>query len=351
MSKKTQMQANHEIINVVNDNGYAAHKLAWYENGEIKTLKVQTLIEMGRRADAVGKPIDTYQVDGNSYYCGTNVRTPLQLRNEGYPMSVANRVLVTHALYKANLVNVPIKLGVTLPFRDYYNEQGAIRADRKESTIANFVGPDRRVSIEGQEEKLIDVREGTCFSEAVSAYFDFAFNDDGTMTDGGENVIGEIAVVDIGGSTTDVVSLNVDSNLMIDQKHSGTERVGVLDAMDALGELIKARLVAEQVIADGLDSQLPNMVIQKVLESGVVYYQGAMREMRAEQEQACRGTAERITNYVKTKLGNINAYQVIIIVGGGSIVFRQWLKLLLPNAVFLDEFSNARGALKYMQYC
>lgn len=350
MSKKPNLLAQ-EITNVVNDNGYAAHKLAWFENGEIKTLKVQTLIEMGHRADAVGTPIDTYQVDGQSYFCGSSVRTPLQLRNEGYPTSVANRVLVTHALVKAGLINKPIKLGVTLPFRDYFNEKGVIRADRKDSTIANFVGPDRKVIVEGKVDQIVDIREGTCFSEALAAYFDFAFNDDGTMTQGGEHVMGDVAVVDIGGSTTDVVSLNVDSGLMIDQQHSGTERVGVLDAIDALEKLMKARLVEEKVIEDGLDSALPTVVVQSALEKGQIYYQSSMRDMMSEREQACRGTAERITNYVKTKLANINAYQAIIIVGGGSIVFRQWLQKMLPNAVFLDEFSNARGALKYMQFC
>ncbi|MFJ7794591.1 plasmid segregation protein ParM domain-containing protein [Pseudomonas sp. NPDC096950] len=347
MSKKTP-----EITNVVNDNGYAAHKLAWFENGEIKTLKVPTLIEMGHRADAVGTPIDTYQVDGQLYFCGASVRTPLQLRNEGYPTSVANRVLVTHALVKAGLINRPIKLGVTLPFRDYFNEKGVIRADRKDSTISNFVGHDRKVIVEGKVDQIVDIREGTCFSEALAAYFDFAFNDNGTMTKGGELVTGHVAVVDIGGSTTDVVSLNVDSSgLMIDQQHSGTERVGVLDAIDALEKLMKERLVAEKVIEDGLDSALPTQVVQTALEKGQIYYQSSTRDMTSEQEQACRGTAERITNYVKTKLANINAYQAIIIVGGGSIVFRQWLQKMLPNAVFLDEFSNARGALKYMQFC
>jgi plasmid segregation protein ParM len=42
------------------------------------------------------------------------------------------------------------------------------------------------------------------------------------------------------------------------------------------------------------------------------------------------------------------SYYAIVVVGGGAIVFKEHLQRLLPNAVFSDEFANARGLLKYL---
>ena len=87
---------------VADDNGYASHKVAWYdENGKIRTLKIDSVVSVAASAstdslgDADGK---SYRVDGVVYSCRTNPKNPIDIRTSDYPTSVANRVLLTSAL-------------------------------------------------------------------------------------------------------------------------------------------------------------------------------------------------------------------------------------------------------------
>ena len=179
-------------------------------------------------------------------------------------------------------------------------------------------------------------------------------NDDGSMTMAYEelhNMDGEMLVVDIGGSTTDLASLGlVGGELLINQHKSGTETVGVLDSLTKLEETVRARMASEGVQGmSGHGSKLPQKLLEMVMQKGTCSYNGREWSFIAERDMACKGVAERIVSYIKSTVGNPGEYYAILVVGGGAIVFRKWIEAMFHNAVFGDEFSNARGALKYMR--
>lgn len=350
MAKEKTLTATQRPRLAAVDNGYADHKVAWYDDkGRIMTLKIPAILEVstgGGLRDPMGNPQDSYKVGNTPYTCNPSVRNPVKLRNADYPVSVENRVLVTHGLAKAGLLGTPIRLGVTLPYRDYFHGDGSLNQELKVKTCANFMSQDVEVVGSAVQPNILSVN---AYSEALCGYFDWAVDDHGQIRKEAEDIDGEVAIVDIGGSTTDIVSLHLSSNgLVINNASSGTDKAGVLDAREMIDQKVREHLRAQGIAAAGHDQELPAWVMGKVLETGGVRYQGQYWDLQAIRDQACGSVAQRISHFIRTKLGNLGNYQAIIVIGGGAMVFREHMASLLPGAIYMDEFSNARGALKYM---
>lgn len=339
---------------VANDNGYADHKLAWYdESGRILTGKVPALIQAGGQglASTQGERKGAYEVGSTQYTCSSEVSNPMRIRNAEYPTSTANRVIFTHALARFGLLGMPVEAAVTLPFRDFYRDDGSINAELRAACAANFAKSDVRVvGCDAQP----DIRGVKVYAEALSAWFDWAIDERGELTPGYQemcDINGKVLVVDIGGSTTDLASVQmVDGELLINHELSGTEKVGVLDAKATLDELVRSHLAKEGVKgATGHGSKLPDALVSNILKNGSASYSGQRWDFTLQRDQACQVVAERVTSYIQSSVGNVHTYLVILVVGGGAIVFKEWLNKILPNAIFLDEFANARGALKFLR--
>lgn len=352
LAKKPQTKVMPRLV--ADDNGYAAHKIAWLDQeGRIMVGKVPTQIQAGGTgmSTTTGGRVGAYDVDGVEYHCSAILSNPMSLRNSDYPLSVANRVLFNHSLAKFGLLGMPVRAAVTLPFRDYFNDDGTINERLRNSTQANFEQRDVKVLESEAQPDVVSVR--VC-AEALSAWFDWAMEEDGSMTaayDELHDINGEMLVVDIGGSTTDLASLGlVDGQLLINHEKSGTERAGVLDALAKLEELVRATMEREGVTGmSGHDSKLPQKLLEMIMEKGTCNYSGRHWNFEAERDTACKAVAERIVNYIKTKVGNPGSYYAILVVGGGAIVFRKWIQHMFANAIFGDEFSNAKGALKFLR--
>lgn len=350
--KKTQNKLMPRLV--ADDNGYAAHKIAWLDQeGKIMVGKVPTLIQAGGTglSTTTGGRVGAYEAGGVEYHCSPILSNPMSLRNSDYPLSAANRVLFNHALAKFGLLGMPVRAAVTLPFRDYFNDDGTINDKLRSSVQANFEQRDVKVLESDAQPDVVSVR--VC-AEALSAWFDWAMEDDGSMTRAYEelhDLNGEMLVVDIGGSTTDLASLGlVDGELLINHEKSGTERSGVLDALAKLEELVRATMEREGVSGmSGHDSKLPQKLLELIMDKGNCSYAGRQWNFEAERDTACKAVADRIVNYIKTKVGNPGSYYGIQVVGGGAIVFRKWIEPMFANAIFGDEFSNAKGALKFLR--
>lgn len=339
---------------VADDNGYADHKFAWFgENQEILVGKIASMVQQGGQplSDTNGKRIGAYAVSGQAFICSSAVNSPLDIRTADYPTSVPNRVLVNHGLRTFGLLGKPLALAVTLPFRDFYKEDGTIDNDLRSRTAVNFKQND--VEIIDVDSKA-EITEVEVFAEAMSAWFDWAITDDGSMSKDYESMaemIGKMLVVDIGGSTTDLACLQlVDGVLAIDHSKSGSKKIGVLDAKEKLGELMRAEMQAKGVQGmTGHDSVVPQQLINLVMEKGKVHWAGHEWDFTAQRDKASEEVTDQISSYLKTRAGNTTQYFRILVVGGGALVFEKMLSRIFQNATFSDEFANARGALKYLR--
>lgn len=337
---------------VADDNGYADHKFAWYDAAsKIQVGKVPSRIVQGAalRAAAGGNAVDGYTTQGQTFTCAPRLRDPMNLRNGDYPTSAANRVLFAHGLNYFGLLGLPIRASVTLPFRDLFKPDGSVNMIMKEATIANF--RDNPVEVIGSaiQPEILSVN---VYAEAMCGYFDWLLTDDGEARKDVMEIEGEIAIVDIGGSTTDIVSLQYSGQqLVINNRNSGTEKSGVIDAKELLTSSVTEALIREGVIDGGHDDQLPKNFIDQILMEGKGVWMQDEWDFTAQRDAACLEVARRVTNYIKNTLGGIGHYDAIRVIGGGSIVFRPWLQSMMRLATFGDEYSNAKGALKYMRSC
>lgn len=342
-----------ETILAVDDNGYASHKTAFYNDaGKIETTKVETNIQVGGSTvtGVLGEKEDSYHVyhdDGSlvaTYTCSPANTSPLELRNSDYPFVEANRVLMHHALVSSGLAGRSVAIGVTLPFRDYYGQDGSINNAYIERSQLNFI-QNNVVAEKGQQK--VNVTSAKVYPEGMSAFYDWAMDDECNTTAGFEDLDdndGNALIVDIGGSTTDIVCIRmVNGNIRIDQAHSGTDKIGVHDVREGIN------IAYQKKFGGGHESSLSPRAIARIMETGSHRAGGEPRDLKADVAMIIRGVTQRIVSYLRTKAGDINSFEVIHFVGGGAVLFAEELKNIVPNATLGDEFSNARGALKYMK--
>ena len=345
------MNVKNETVLVANDNGYAYHKLAWYVGDVIHTSKVAAAIETGHKnAGANGERINAYSVGDAKYTCGSSTNQLIDLRNASYPISIENRVVFTHAMVKAGLADKKLSACVTLPFRDYYSDGGEINSAFVRKVAANF--KENNVEVFSNNSKTLEVVDVQVVPEAMATWFDWAINDDCTMSadyEGMSEVDGEVLVIDIGGSTTDIVSVSMnDGELAYRNDKSGSTKIGVLDAMSELHTVVGSHLESLGVSgASGHGWGLSLKAQDLLMRTGHVRLGGVDYDFTKERDAACANTAQAIINFIESTVGSTLEYFSIVFSGGGSVRFHQWMKQAMPTAIFMDEYANARGALKY----
>lgn len=350
MKVKKEDKAKEILVAV--DNGYADHKVAWYENGKIMTGKVPAAIATGHNnTTATGDAIGAYSVAGTHYTCGTNSDALINLRHANYPFSDENRVVFTHAINTFGLAGKTIHASVTLPYGDYYNDGGSVNSNAVEKTSANFKAND--VAIGDLGWGFLEVASVQVTPEAISAWFDWAMNVDSSMNDDYEEMKdadGSVLVIDIGGSTTDIVSVEmIDGNLSFQSKKSETAKIGVLDAMDKLQSGIARKLEDDGVLdAAGRNQGLTRKAVDQVMKTGGIRLAGKKYDFTELRDKVCADTAQETLNFIRRVTGSTIEYFAIVFVGGGSVVFREQMQKIMPNAEFLDEYANVRGSLKFL---
>lgn len=339
---------------VADDNGYASHKIATFdEAGKIICFKFDTSIQIGGSllTSVSGENEDTYHVMdesgniSNTYTCSSAITQPLELRNSNYPFVEANRVLMHHSLIRSGLAGSQVQVGVTLPFADYFTVSGQMNTVIQERSQENF---SHNNVVADQSGNKVQVVGATVYPEGMSAFYDWALDESCNMTTAFEDLTdndGSALIVDIGGSTTDIVCIRmVDGNIKIDHAHSGTAKIGVLDVKEEINNAFQKKFST-----GGFESALSPRAITRLMESGVHKAGGITHDLNADLELIFRAVTQRVVSYMQSKAGRMNDYEVIHFVGGGAVLFGAALKNAVPVSSIGDEFANARGVLKYMK--
>ena len=336
-----------KYIFAVDDNGHSHHKLAYMVEGQIKTLKVPSIVGDGANpiTDTNGIPQDTYKVNDRFFCCNSQIQSPIDLRHEGYQAGDENKALVAHTIIQADLPQAPIILGVTLPWRQAFLKDGKPNSRHTKEVAEHFASTD---VINLTTNQPITIVKAKPYSEGLSAFFDWGIDEKGSL-EAVDKLQGPVAVVDIGGSTTDIITVLGGSSLNLDHSRSDTKKVGVLDAKEQVASALSRALQAQSGINPDTDGGIPDWMLQEVFSSGKIKVgQGIEIDITEQVDKICGNVASQILSFIKTTLGNPLGYQALVIAGGGAIVFKKYLKTPYPHASFLDEFANARGALKFM---
>ena len=271
----------------------------------------------------------SYETAGRHFTVGDFIHGE-ETRFDDFPTSDLNRVVVHHALRLAGLSGQRVKIASGLPldmfFKGSVRNEAVIRA--KQEALLKRVN----VSHTGETAQII---EHVVLPEGVASWFDFAFDDDGNQL----ALDGPCGVIDIGGKTTDCVTILPGHH--IDHMRSGTGNMGVLDVYEQVSAHMRTQFG---------EGQVSRRVLDRAVRTGTIKRFGREHSVQAAVTTSLDDISERVLREAKRHFGSGADLDVILFVGGGAALMTK-LTSYFPNARVQPEpeFANARGMYKYLK--
>ena len=257
---------------------------------------------------------------------------------EAYPFSDLNRTIVQHALRVGGLPALlaahpenQLKLMSGLPLSRYYVNGGRNRAviDRKVQSLSLAV-----TALDGTS--TVHIPSSKVMPEGLGAWFDFALEPSGGYC-ANFNPEETTVVVDIGGHTTDV--LTVQPNSVVAHRQTGSETVGVLNVLEEFStELFNAFGIEQKNLAK----------LEKAVQSGKYKISGVEHDVATLVDKSKRAAASKIMRAVNRFIGTAIDVDRILLVGGGAAIYGAHICAEYPQATVLADsgMANANGFAK-----
>lgn len=325
-----------DSVTVGIDDGYAVTKIA-LATGQLLAVPSRGRIG-GAKVTAVNGSdtgITEYASEGERIVVGIPDGDPTTF--DDYPFSSLNRAIVQHALLAAGLCGRSIHAVSGLPVARFYHADGQRRDEviaRKTASLRIAVEP-----LDGRPAASIACHD--VIPEALAAWYDHVIvEDDAGVRLDEDRVNAPLAIVDIGGRTTDFVVV-ADEKLW--HHSSGSMTCGLLD--------LRGQVAAAICAAHDLES-LSDLGIDQALAKGTVRLFGEMRDVAALVREARQQLILRIEQETRRRLGRAAELERVLFVGGGSVVLADAIRDWFPNQTIAPHpaFANARGMLKYLRY-
>ena len=318
------------------DDGYAFTKVALSDG---RLIAIPSRARIGQSGvtwiDQAEQRIFEYETEEATYSVGAVDGAPTHF--EGYPWSGLNRAIVQHALLQGGLAGRSVHAVSGLPVSAFYRQSG----EHRQETITR-----KRNSLKQATRPLADVLPADIafhevIPEALAAWYDYVIVEEGdSATLDADRVSVPVAIVDIGGRTTDYVVVK-------DQ--------GILHA--ASGSLQCGMLNVKHSVANGIQStfDLENLSEQRVsqaIENETVRLQGKNYDIGELVEAGKREVVERIHAETRRQLGLGVELDRVLFVGGGAVALAEHIANWFPHQAIAEHpaFANARGMLKYLRY-
>ena len=331
-----QMLADRPTVLAGIDDGYAVTKLALSDG---RLLGIPSRARVGRSTvswlQQARSLIFEYDTDGTVYSVGDV--DAASTRFEGYAVSGLNRAIVQHALQCADLEGVHVKAVSGLPVSSFYRSHGARRRSTIEAKQNNLLIP----VIPRSGAQAAEIVEHKVLPEALAAWYDYVIQiKDGHASVDQARVRKPVAVVDIGGRTTDTVVVR-EKGILHDS--SGSCSIGMLDAKQAVGDVLE-----EHFDLESLDERLLSLA----LDSNSIRLYGQDHDVSGAVLAAKRELVERLYSEIRRQLGRAAEVDTVLFVGGGTLALSSFISDWFPNQVIADQpaFANARGMLKYRMH-
>lgn len=328
------------INNIAVDNGYAEQKIAFWTEGpdgkkSIAQISYPSRAQMGHiNISLDGTSSGLYTVDDENWTVGKDVAQPEVVRGTRYGHSDLNTLLVKHSLVVAGYAGKKVRISTGLPYGDFYKDgaknEPFLEKVRKALAETEVRPKDGAV--------MAEVADHVVYPESIAAFLDYAVDvESGAMN---KQITNGIVIVDIGGNTTDISTINPDYS--IDDAASGTKKIGVLDVRSELKKLVLNKFGIDDIKDAQLDAAIRT-------SKCVVF--GEEHDVSAELNKARKTVLKKLMNFVEELIGDGSGVDKIIFVGGGAAVLREAINdyphAHVPNS---PEFANARGMLLNLTY-
>lgn len=318
------------------DDGYAFTKVA-LPDGRLIAIPSRALIGRANVTWLNGSEqrVFEYETDDTVFAVGEVDGEPTHF--DGYPFSGLNRAIVQHALHEAGLAGRSVHAVSGLPVSSFYLKDGSQRlavVERKQASLKQPVQ-----AVDGRQSAAIAFHE--VIPEALAAWYDHIISDtnEGVQLES-ERLGVPVAVVDIGGRTTDFV---VVADQAVRHKSSGSLRCGLLDLKRQVADAIRGRFDLEE---------LSERVTEDAVRNGSVRLFGKNHDVADQVRDARRQLVERLHAETQRQLGRGAELERILFVGGGAVALADDIRDWFPNQAIAPHpaFANARGMLKYLRY-
>ncbi|MEE4378232.1 MAG: ParM/StbA family protein [Candidatus Competibacteraceae bacterium] len=318
------------------DDGYAFTKIALPDG---RLLAIPSRARVGQSGvtwiHEAEQRISEYETEDTVYSVGALDGSPTHF--EGYPWSGLNRSVVQHALQQAGLAGKSVHAVSGLPVSTFYRKSGEHRQEtiaRKRDSLKQTVRP-----LSGALPAGIAFHE--VIPEALAAWYDYVIVEleDGVTLDA-DRVSVPLAIVDIGGRTTDYVVVK-DQGIL--HASSGSLQCGMLNVKQSVADGIQERFDLET---------LSEQLVSQAVEHKIVRLQGKEHDVAALVEAAMREVVERIHDETRRQLGLGIELDRVLFVGGGTVALSKHISNWFPHQAIAEHpaFANARGMLKYLRY-
>lgn len=310
------------------DAGCAYIKVAHYDDiNQIRTFSIPAIVSDEKpMVDLQGNESPSYLCEGSQWSIIESSTRFENTRFPDYPYSSINSVLMHHGIHRAGIKNPDIQLATSVPLHDYYFDMSNTKGRKRESvqrTVASVCG-----------RTLPQINHHMTLPEGLAGWIDLCYDKDGNKK---PNLpTGEVGLVDIGGRTTDIAVVH---SMNISKESIDTVKMGYLDVMDHLNDLLNRRFSSGQIAISALDRALRTKTIE--VESG--------REEDISQEvgQVIHAFADKTMHEINIILGNRGNLSGTCYFGGGvehirDIIMKQ-PKVFIPEN---PQFSNVIGCLK-----
>lgn len=324
------------------DDGFAQLKAfaAASQGRQRVELVLPTAVRPGRDALTAlgGESNDGFYESAGRPYTASEIIASTSTIFDGFHTSDLNRVAVAHALVRAGFAGQTVSLVCGLPVGDFFlngKRNDALIKTKRENLMIPVTLADGSPAI--TYDKVTVVAQG------IAAVVDYFFDDNLRVNKGPDGTPVEVgapvAVVDIGGGTTDVaVVLGGDK---VDQARTGTHQAGVIRVREWLGDEIKQR--------HRIRTELPQAALDKALKTRSIKVLGQVHDVGDIIDAAVREVGDEIARFVDSLLKGAGDVDSVLFVGGGAELFKGLLAEY-PHGFKPDraEFANVRGMYKYV---
>jgi len=197
---------------------------------------------------------------------------------------------------------------------------------------------EHRASREGRRGQVFRVTDCRVIPQPFGALLSLALDDRGRVADT-ELATGKIGIVDVGGKTTNLLSVN---RLAEIARETASVNVGSWDAMRAVQDWLSNHC-PDLVLRD-------HQVIEAMIARSVAYYDGKV-DLGDVVDQALEPMAAQIVAQA-TQLWNAGAsLSAILVSGGGALLLGPAIKKHFRHARVVEDpvFANAIGYWKFAQ--
>ncbi len=309
-----------DIKLVVADDGSTACKLAFF-NEEDKD-EVSTLISSNRAELGCGFSFGTlnYSYTTNdelkTKYTFSDEKDALPTSNKAFQYHEQSRASVHHALVKSGIKADNIKLCVTLPINQFYNNDGTentINIAKKKETHLGYISSDNH--------KTYNICDVVVYPEGIPAML-LALDDDILPTD-------TSLLIDIGGTTADLCLFNGKLNNIMNMD---SLNCGMTSIMDSIKSELNQSM--NNIYTMHLDFILRNFNNPEEIYKNIHCDVDVMKHARPILEKLYRNIVE----FNKGAFTNTRIY----LTGGGAIILNAFLT---ENGVSSKIIDNSETAL------